>query len=73
MGLSDDGENVNWSDPSSLVYGMDAVKPIEIEFPTLRVLLESHVTEEDWALSRYDQLTLMEDKRLDVLCKTQAY
>ena len=35
--------------------------------------MESHVTEEYWAQSRYDQLTLMEDKRLDALCKTQAY
>ena len=59
--------------PYSLVYGMDAVEPIEIEFPTLRVLLESHVTEEDWAQSCYDQLTLIEDKQLDALCKTEAY
>ncbi|XP_047321734.1 uncharacterized protein LOC124925702 [Impatiens glandulifera] len=33
--------------PYSLVYGMEAVQPIELELPTLRVLLESHVIEED--------------------------
>ncbi|XP_047330988.1 uncharacterized protein LOC124934495 [Impatiens glandulifera] len=59
--------------PYSLVYGMEAVQPIELELPTLRVLLESHVIEEDWLKSRYDQLSLMEDRRLDALCKTQAY
>ncbi|XP_047331527.1 uncharacterized protein LOC124935113 [Impatiens glandulifera] len=59
--------------PYSLGYGMEAVQPIELELPTLRVLLESHVIEEDWLKSRYDQLSLMEDRRLDALCKTQAY
>ena len=59
--------------PFALVYGMDAVQPIEIEFPTLRVLLESQVVEEDWCKSRYNQLALMEDKSLDALCHTQMY
>ncbi|MGV7727662.1 hypothetical protein PJN26_29580, partial [Mycobacterium kansasii] len=59
--------------PYILVYGMDAVQPIEIELPTLRVMLETQVTEEDWVQSRYNQLTLIEDKWLDALCKMQAY
>ena len=47
---------------------MDAVTPIEIEFPTLRVMLESQAIEADWAQARYDQLALMEDRRLNALC-----
>ena len=35
--------------PYSLVYGMEAVLPIEIEMGSLRVALEQWILEVDWA------------------------
>ena len=35
--------------PYSLVYGMEAVLPVEIEMGSLRVALEHHISETKWA------------------------
>ena len=35
--------------PFSLVYGMEAVLPIEIEMGSLRVTLEQQISETEWA------------------------
>ena len=40
--------------PYSLVYGMEAVLPVEIEMGSLRVELEHQISETEWAQSRYD-------------------
>ncbi|RVW15989.1 Retrovirus-related Pol polyprotein from transposon 297 [Vitis vinifera] len=48
----------------SLVYGMEAVLSVEIEMRSLRVALEQHISEAEWAQSRYDQLSLLDEKRL---------
>ena len=40
--------------PYSLVYGMEAVLPIEIEMRSLRVTLEQQISETKWAQSRFD-------------------
>ncbi|RVW91379.1 Retrovirus-related Pol polyprotein from transposon 17.6 [Vitis vinifera] len=50
--------------PYSLVYGMEAVLPVEIKMRSLRVALEQHISEAEWAQSRYDQLSLLDEKRL---------
>ena len=34
--------------PFSLVYGIDAVLPIEVEIPSLRVLMEAQLEEAKW-------------------------
>ena len=57
----------------SLVYGMEAVLPIEIEIPSLRVLMEAKLEEAEWVQARYDQLHLIEEKRLKALCHGQLY
>ncbi|XP_052488039.1 uncharacterized protein LOC128041762 [Gossypium raimondii] len=59
--------------PFSLVYGMEAVLPIEVEIPSLRVLLESKLEESEWVQARYDQLNLIEGKRLKAICHGQIY
>ncbi|XP_017984391.1 PREDICTED: uncharacterized protein LOC108663660 [Theobroma cacao] len=56
-----------------LVYGMQAVLPIEVEIPSLRVLKEVQVEEAEWVDTRYEQLNLMEEKRLTALCHGQLY
>jgi hypothetical protein len=35
--------------PYMLVYGMEAVMPLEVEIPSLRVLLDSKLEEVEWA------------------------
>ncbi|PKI49826.1 hypothetical protein CRG98_029803 [Punica granatum] len=35
--------------PYSLVYGMEAVLPIEVEIPSMRILAESELEEAEWA------------------------
>ena len=59
--------------PFSLVYGMEAVLPIEVEIPSLRVLMEAKLKEVEWVQARYDQLNLIEEKRLKTLCHDQLY
>ena len=49
--------------PYSLVYGCEVVLPIEVEIQSLRVLVETKVLEEDWMKQRYEQLTLIDEKR----------
>ncbi len=59
--------------PYSLVYGMEAVLPIEVEIPSLRILKESGIDESDWIQSRLDQLNLLDEKRLAKACHRQLY
>ncbi|XP_045822052.1 uncharacterized protein LOC123914933 [Trifolium pratense] len=59
--------------PFSLVYGMEAVLPVEVEIPSLRVLMETKLEEAEWAQTRFDQLNLIEEKRLTALCHGQLY
>ena len=48
--------------PYSLVYGMEAVLPIEIQIPSLRIMKDAGLSEDDWIQTRLDQLNLI-DKR----------
>lgn len=59
--------------PFSLVYGMEAVLSIEVEIPSMRVLMEAELSEAEWVQSRYDQLNLIEEKRMTSLCHGQLY
>jgi len=59
--------------PFSLVYGMEAVLPIEVEIPSLRVLMETELEEAEWVQIRLDQLNLIEEKRTVALCHGQLY
>ena len=59
--------------PFSLVYGMEAVLPIEVEIPSLRVLREVELEEAKWVQARYEQLNLIEEKRMKAICHGQLY
>ena len=59
--------------PYSLVYGMEAVTPIEVEIPSLRVLIEANLDENEWIRTRYEQLNMIEEKRLVAMCHGQLY
>ena len=57
----------------SLVYGSKVVLPIEVEIQSLRVLVETKVLEEDWMKERYEQLTLIDEKRVRAQYHAQGY
>jgi len=52
---------------------MEVVLPFEVEIPSLRVLMETKLEEAEWVKARYDQLNLIEEKRLAVVCHGQLY
>ena len=49
--------------PFSLVYGMDAVQPVELEVPSpLHIALESQIDEIECARARYEDLILLNER-----------
>ena len=52
---------------------MKAVLPIEVEIPSLRVLREVELEEAEWVQARYEQLNLIENKRMKAICHGQLY
>ena len=63
----------NRATPYSLVYGIEAVLPVEIEIGSLRVALEHQISETEWVQSRYDQLNLLDERRLRAGDHVQAF
>ena len=52
---------------------MEAILPVEIEMGSLRVTLEQQISEAEWAQSRLDQLSLLDERRLRAADHIQAY
>jgi hypothetical protein len=59
--------------PYMLVYGMEAVMPLEVEIPSLRVLIDFELEEVEWANVIYEQLNLISEKRIAAICHHQLY
>ena len=59
--------------PFSLVYGIEVVLPFEVEVPSLRILAESRLEESKWAQTCFDQLNLIEGKRLTAMSHGRLY
>ena len=49
------------------------VQPVKLEIPSLRIALESKLDEVEWARARYEELILLDEKRLEALHHTQCY
>ncbi|XP_015073993.1 uncharacterized protein LOC107018121 [Solanum pennellii] len=56
-----------------LVYGTEAVIPAEVEIPSLRIIQEAELSNAEWVSKRIDQLTLIDEKRMVVVCHGQLY
>ena len=52
---------------------MEAVLPIKVEIPSLWVLKEVELEEAEWVQARYEQLNLIEEKRMKAICHGQLY
>ncbi|PHU10509.1 hypothetical protein BC332_22369 [Capsicum chinense] len=59
--------------PYLLVYGTEAVIPAEVEIPSLRVILEAEIDDDEWVKNQLEHLSLIEKKRLTSVCHGQLY
>ena len=57
----------------SLVYGMKVVLHVEVQIPSLRIMKEENLGEDEWIQTRLDQLNLIDEKRLAAVCHGQMY
>ena len=58
--------------PYSLVYGVEAILPIEIEIPSLRVSLQGIVDDENYRVSKLHELEMLDEQRWATLTHFQA-
>lgn len=61
------------STPFSLVYGMDVVSLVQVEIPYLMILISAKLDEAEWVQDQFDQLNLIEEKRLASIFHVQIY
>ncbi|XP_069149116.1 uncharacterized protein [Solanum lycopersicum] len=59
--------------PYLLVYGTEAVVPVEVEIPSLRIIQEAELSNAEWVSKRIDQLALIDEKRMVAVCHGQLY
>ncbi|XP_047249396.1 uncharacterized protein K02A2.6-like [Capsicum annuum] len=54
--------------PYLLVYRNETVIPVEVEIPYLRIIQEVVLSNEEWVRARCEQLMLIDEKRMVVVC-----
>ncbi|XP_070029941.1 uncharacterized protein [Nicotiana sylvestris] len=59
--------------PYLLVYGTEIVIPAEVEIPSLRIVVEAEIDDDEWVKTRLEQLSLIDEKRLAAVCQGQLY
>ncbi|XP_059310183.1 uncharacterized protein LOC132061366 [Lycium ferocissimum] len=59
--------------PYLLVYGIEAVIPTEVEIPSLWIVQEAELKDSEWVRNRYDQLAMIDEKRIVAMCHEQLY
>ena len=46
--------------PFALVYGVDAMLPIKVEIPTLRISMKGLIIDDDYRISKLEELELLD-------------
>ncbi|XP_070004901.1 uncharacterized protein [Nicotiana sylvestris] len=59
--------------PYFLVYGTEAVIPAEVEIPSLRIIVEAEIEDNEWVKTCLEQLTLIDEKQMATVCHGQLY
>ena len=59
--------------PYSLVYGMEAFLPADVEILSFRILSQTELSKAEWSCSRYEQLNMIDEKRMTTICHAQLY
>ena len=62
-----------WATPYLLVYGTEAVVPVEVEISSLRIIQEAELSNAEWVSKRIDQLALIDEKRMIVVSHGRLY
>ncbi|XP_070002310.1 uncharacterized protein [Nicotiana sylvestris] len=65
--------HINRETPYMLVYGTEAVISAEVEIPSLRIIQEVKLSDAEWIRSCYEQLALIDGKRMNAVCNGQLY
>ncbi|PHT26362.1 hypothetical protein CQW23_34022 [Capsicum baccatum] len=73
LGYRTTGHTSTGETPYLLVYGTEAVIPAEVEIPSLRVIVEAEIDDDEWVKTRLEYLNLIEEKRLTSVCHGQLY
>ncbi|XP_070022923.1 uncharacterized protein [Nicotiana sylvestris] len=50
-----------------LVYGTEVVIPAKVEIPSLRIIQEAELDDAEWVRSHYEQLALIDGKRMNAV------
>ena len=56
-----------------MVYGIEAILPIELEIPSLRINLSEQISDEEIRQIRLDQLLLLDEKCINALEHMRVY
>ncbi|XP_075483744.1 uncharacterized protein LOC142523895 [Primulina tabacum] len=59
--------------PYALVYGVEAVVPLEQQIPSLRMAVQESLTEEENARLRLEELEALDEKRLEAQQRLECY
>ncbi|KAK4389549.1 hypothetical protein Sango_2291900 [Sesamum angolense] len=59
--------------PYALVYGVEAVLPLEQQIPSLRIAIQEGLTEEENAQIRLEELEALDEKRLEAQQRLECY
>ncbi|XP_004231718.1 uncharacterized protein [Solanum lycopersicum] len=59
--------------PYFLVYGTEAMIPVELEIPSLRIIQEAKLTDADWIRGRAENLALIDGRRINAICHGHLY
>ena len=59
--------------PYSLVYGCEAVLPLEVQIPSLRIALTTQMTTEEQHQKRLEELEMLDEKRLEAQQHIEFY
>ncbi|XP_070007493.1 uncharacterized protein [Nicotiana sylvestris] len=76
--VTDNAANLNictstGATPYMFVYGTEVVIPAKVEIPSLRIIQEAKLNDVEWIRSRYEQLALIDGKRMNAVCHGQPY
>ena len=73
LGYRTNVRTVTGATPYLLVYGTEAVIPVEVEISSLRIIQEAEISNAELVSKLIDQLTLIDEKRMVVVFHGQLY
>ncbi|XP_070007423.1 uncharacterized protein [Nicotiana sylvestris] len=56
-----------------LVYGTEAVIPAEVEIPSLQIIVEAKIEDNEWVKTHLEQLNMIDEKQIAAVCDGQLY